>query len=662
MGRGIVKFLNLGYLAACAVSIWAICTKPIISTTVNLDMTPEKLGEVLQPLFVNATGSESSSESSSESRAFITRDATEKSILDYVTVERIADSFRSDDPKKNGLHLSIPISVAAKYAFDLKNLNVINEVVVANIDTVLNQTCETLSTPLTTFVFSITKEFALDALETSINEQIKNAVGDESSPITPEEVEDIYNNVYEALSTNEGSIPLTDLTDVIINGKDGEGTSALSILNKFTRYNYEECNPQPTEEEFAANPGKYFLKDPGTNNYEVAETYDSTATYYTYKYVLCDPQPTEEKFTANPGKFYTLDPVTNEFVLAETYSSEAEYWRNDKPYTQEDLDRIDIETQMEEALKAVPGLVDNETKKADGLDEETFNATLKSEKYYISSDGKYVKAAYDEGSKQLFIETSEGYQQLESTPDDFEATLASTKYYIMVDGELQKATHYDPNVEYYTSEATIKDIDSALVALINQYLLQKDPNSSESGENEESRAIKRESTGPLTNTKSKEELNAALKEFAYKYIPLDKIASVNDAAGKYVPIALLAIVILVAFPWALLALVTLIRTLRRDKVWTKPWIVIVLAFPQLILGLVLTYGLKHGLPIAARFVEILQKVLDAGVSANISTLCLIPSFVYLGVLVYSFIYMFFAHGPKVQYKLRRRYRRDRYYY
>lgn len=658
MGKGIIRFLNLGYLAACAVSIWAVCTKPIIRTTVNLDMTPEKLGEVLQPLFVNATGSSTDS----ESRAFITRDATEKSILDYITAERIADSFRSEDPKKNGLHLSVPISIAAKYAFDLKNLNVINEVVVANIDTVLNQTCETLSTPLTTFVFSITKEFAIDALETSINEQIKNAVGDDSSPITPEEVEDIYNNVYEALSTNEGSIPLTDLTDVIINGKDGEGTSALSILNKFTRYVYEECNPQPTEEDFNANPGKYFIKDTVSDKYVVAETYESTATYYVYSYVECDPQPTEEEFNANPGKFYTYDSATEEFVLAETYSSEATYYRNDKPYTQEDLDRIDIETQMEEALKSVPGLVDNETKKAEGLDEETFNATLKSNKYYISSDGKYVKAAYNEASMQLFIETSEGYQPVESIPEDFNDTLESTKYYIMVDGELQKATHYDPNVEYYTSEATVKDIDSALVALINQYLLQKDPNSSQNGESEESRAIKRESTGPLTNTKSKEELNAALKEFAYKYIPLDKISSVNDSAGKYVPIALLAIVGLVAFPWVLLALVTLIRTLRRDKVWTKPWIVIVLAFPQLIFGLVLTYGLKYGLPYAAKFVEILQKVLDAGVSANISTLCLIPSFVYLGVIAYSIVYMFFAHGAKVQYKLRRRHRRERYDY
>ena len=655
MGKGIVRILNLGYLAACAVSIWAVCTKPIISTTVNLDMTPEKLGEVLQPLFVNATGSGTDS----ESRAFTTRDATEKSILDYITAERIADSFRSDDPEKNGLHLSIPITIAAKYAFDLKNLNVINEVVVANIDVVLNQACETLSTPLTNFVFSITKEFALDALETSINEQIKNAIG-EDSPISSQEVEDIYNNVYEALSTNEGSIPLSDLTDVIINGKDGEGTSALSILNKFTRYDYEKCDPQPTEEEFNANPGKYFIKDTTNDKYVVAETYQSTATYYVYRYVECDPQPTEEEFNANPGKFYTYDSEKEDFVLAETYSSEATYYRNDKPYTQEDLDRIDIESQMEEALKEVPGLVDNEIKEAKDLDEETFNATLKSDKYYISNDGKYVKAAYNEASKELFIETSEGYEPVESNPEDFNDTLASTKYYILVDGELEKATSYDPDVQYYTNEATIKDIDSALVALINQYLLQKDPNSSENGESEESRAIKRENTGPLTNAKSKEELNAALKEFAYKYIPLDKIASVNDAAGKYVPIALLALVALVAFPWALLALVTLIRTLRRDKVWTKPWIVIVFAFPQLIFGLVLTYGLQYGLPIAGKYVEIIQQILDTGVSANLKTLCLIPSFVYLGVIIYSFVYIFFAHNAKVQYKLERRARRGRY--
>ena len=648
MGKGIVRLLNLGYLAACAVSIWAVCTKPIVTTSVNLDMTPEKLGEVLQPLFANATGS-----GSSESRAFVTREAkTEKEITDYITVDRIADAFRSDDPEKNGLHLSIPVTIAAKYAFDLKNYNVINEIVVANIETVLDRACTTLSTPLTNFIFSITKEFAIDALEASINEQIKNAIG-EDSPISATEVEEIYNNVYEALSTNEGSIPLSDLTDVIINGKDGEGTSALSILNKFTRYVYQECDPALTEEVWAANPTEYFIHDDEADKYVNTETFKDGVTYFTYIYEACDPAPTQEEYAAEPAKYFVFDSDANKYVNTETYNSEASYFvRKDNPYTQEDLDRVDIEGQMEDALKSVPGLVDNEYVEATDVSEAQFLATLKSTKYYLSKDGLYTQASFGENYQELYIKNGDNYEYVGINPEDFDSTLQSTVYWILDGEEYKIATTYSADTKYYTSVATIKDIDSALVALINEYLLKKG-GSSEGGD-ESSAYLRSSRAEALTNAKSKEELNAALKEFAYKYIPLDKISSVNDRAGKYVPLALLGIVVLVAFPWALFALVTFIRTLRRDKVWTKPWIIFVLAFPQVIFGFVITYGLKYGLPLVGRLVEIVQKVLDTGVSAEITTLCLIPSFVYLGVLVYTIIYACFAHDPKAQYKFEKR--------
>ena len=647
MGKGIVRLLNLGYLAACAVSIWAVCTKPIVSTSVNLDMTPEKLGEVLEPLFVNATGSKS------EHRAFTTREVqTEKQITDYITAARIADAFRSDDPEKNGLHLSVPITVQAKYAFDLKNKNVIKEIVIANIEKVLDNTCNTLSTPLTNFVFSITKEFAIDALETSINQQIKEAVG-EDSPITTEEVEEIYNNVYEALSTNEGSIPLSDLTDVIINGKDGEGTSALSILNKFTRYYWQECDPPLTAEAWAANPTEYFIHNDEADKYENTESFVPEVKYYTYIYEACDPALTEEQYAADPTKYFVFDSEANKYVNTETFISEASYFvRKENPYTQEDLDRVDIEGQMEDALKSVPGLVDNEYIEATDLTQAQFLATLKSTKYYLSKDGLYTPASYGESYQELYIKNGEEYEFVGPFPADFDSTLLSTTFYILVGEEYQLASTYSEETKYYTSVATIKDIDSALVALINEYLLRK----GEGGQSgEENKAHLRATRAEvLTNAKSKEELNAALKEFAYRYIPMDKITSINDRAGTYVPIALLGIVILTAFPWALLALVTFIRTLRRDKVWTKPWVVFVLAFPQLIFGLIITYGLKYGLPLVGRLVEIVQKVLDTGVSAEISTLCLIPSFVYLGLIVYTIVYACFAHDPKAQYKFEKR--------
>ena len=245
-------------------------------------------------------------------------------------------------------------------------------------------------------------------------------------------------------------------------------------------------------------------------------------------------------------------------------------------------------------------------------------------------------------------------------PPDFNENLKSNTYYVLNGDNYEEAVNvFNAEATYYTSQAIVKDIDTALVALINQYLLNKGE-SSEGGE--ENRAVVRGIREQLTNAKSKEELNAALKEFAYKFIPRDAITAANDSAGKYVPFVLLGIVVLVAFPWALLALVTLIRTFRKYKVWTKPGIVIILAFPQLLFGLVLTYGLKYGLPIAAKAVEIIQKVLDAGATADLQTLCLVPSFVYLAVFAYSIFYIFFAHNAKVEYKLRKRAMMARRYY
>jgi len=654
MGKGIVKFLNLGYLAACAVSIWAICTKPIFKASVKLDMTPEKLGEILQPLFASETSS------GSESRASAVRG--DKQITDYITVERIANSFvNEEEPEKSGLHLSMDVTVAAKYAFDLKNLNVINELVTNNIDNLLDTACDVLSGPLTNFVMSITREFAIDALTTSLDQQVKNALGGDSS-ITTQEVEDIYNNVYAALSSNEGSIPLSNLTDVIIHGNDETDTSALSILNDHAPYDYQECDPQPSEEVYNANPSEYFVKN-AEEKYVNPESYDSEATYYTYIYVVCDPQPSAEAFAKNPAKYFVLDSVTASYKNTESYSATAEYYERKKAreYTQEDLDRVDIEGQMEAALKDVPGLVENTYTLAEGLDAETYNATLRSVKYYLHQDALYTPAAYGENEMELWVKDGDDFTKvLLPNPPDFNETLKSNTYYVLNGENYEEAVNvFNAEATYYTSQAIVKDIDTALAALINQYLLNKGESS---GEGEESRAVVRGIREQLTNSKSKEELNAALKEFAYKYIPRDAITAANDSAGKYVPYVLLGIVVLVAFPWALLALVTLIRTFRKYKVWTKPGIVIILAFPQLLFGLVLTYGLKYGLPLAAKAVDIIQKVLDAGATADLRTLCLAPSFVYLAVFAYSIFYVFFAHNAKVEYKLRKRAMMARRYY
>lgn len=658
MKKGIVRILNLGYLAACAVSIWAICTQPIFKTAVNLDMTSDELGTVLAPLFLNNT--DSGSDSKSTSRVVASRDAeTKKQVTDYITAQRIADAFKDPQhPENDGIHLTVEISVPAKYAFDLSNTQIINELVVENIDSVLTNTCEALATPLTNFVFSIAQEFAIDALTASLDAQIKNALGSDAS-ISDQEVQDIYDNVYAALSSNDGSIPLESLTNIIIHGNGDGDTSALTVLNDHSAFEYVECDPKPTEEQYNANPTEYFVLN-AEEKYVNPEAYNEEATYYTYVYKLCDPQPSVEAFNRTPAKYFVL--VDGKYINNETYSESATYYerKKAKEYTQEDLDRVDIEAQMEDALKNVPGLVENEYTEATDLDKDTYNATLKSTKYYLYDGVSYAPAAYGEHLSELY---DEDHNRVLPNPleSEFNKTLESNTYYVFDGNDYLKATNvFADGTVYYTSQATVKDIDTALVALLNEYLLKKGDGESSGDGN---KAIKRDSSsGSLTNAKSKNEVNAALKEFAYKYIPLERVTAVNDSAGKLVPFVLLTIVLVVGFPWALLALVTFIRTLRRDKVWTKPWIVIVLAAPQVLFGLILTYGLKYGLALAAKSLEIIQKVLDVGVTAELQTICLVPSFVYFIVVAYSIIYAFFAHGAKVQYKLKKRAMRRRRQY
>ena len=643
MGRTLVKILNIGYLAAAAVSIWSLTNHPIFQTSVDVDMTPTKLGELLEPLFKESIKSSPRTRDSSSEK---------KEITDYITAESIADAFVDPDhPEKSGFHLSIPLKIDSKYAFQLKNPNVIKETVVDNVYTIVGNSCDTLSAPLTRFVFHITEQFALTALEQAIQAQIDTAIAD-GSKVDPVVVKEIYENVYTALKDNEDSIPISDLTDIIINGKDG-GASALSILNEYVRYKYQDVTI--TEEEWASNKTEYFVYL-GSGRYENTETYDSSAQYKTYIYESCDPALKKEDFDANPTKYFVFDSESNKYINTTEFDEKAEYFaRKEDPYTEEDLNRIDIEGKMEEALNEVPGLVETKFVEVpkDKIDVNIFNKSLKSNKYFITNGaGVFDYATFEDSAKTLYVkgvdeEGVETYIKVTEAITDFNDTLVSSSFFIKVEEDYVAAKYpFSDSTTYYASQASINDIDTALLALLNQYLLKKEGGS-------DGKAITR--AEPLLSAKSQDEIKAALQEFIMtKFIPMDKIEEFSNRYGKMAPYILLIIVLLVAFPWALFALVTLIRTFRKYKCWTKPWIVIVLAFPQLFFGFILTYGAKYALDIAGDKVELIRKLLDSGMTVNISTLCLVPSFVYLAVFAYTFIYIICAHGVKRQYKFRKR--------
>ena len=434
----------------------------------------------------------------------------------------------------------------------------------------------------------------------------------------------------------------------------------MSLLNETPTY--RECSPQPTETQV---------------NEDIAKAEGEEKTYY-IKVVGED-----EKVS---------------YVHPEVWSEDETYYYL-KVYTEEDINKIDIESKMSEALDEVPGLLETSFKLANPS-EEDFNKSIEAQHFYIFDGYKYVNAksfseedvyysrlySLCEGSElekveanpdryflmdehNVFYKTSvydsslQYYKALDSyapcevtvTEEMFNNDLMSSDYMLKDGDSYRYATAWDSSATYYYFETTVNDIDTALTALINSYLLGKEESSSSS---EPSRSfVAREDI--LTLTKSEQELRAAIKEFVLTFIPLEQLDQVSVQFGTYVPFVLLGIIAFFALPWVWFAFITIIRTLRKKKVWTRPWIVIFWAFPQVLLGLVITHGTKYAIPFLAEKIEIV-KTYAQNFNLNIETGCLIPSYVYLFILGFSIVYAIFKHPVKVEYKQEKRIRKNYY--
>ena len=645
MRRTIVKLLNLVYIAAAAFAVYSVCTKPILRTSVTLTATADDIGEKLEPLLNQAA---------EESRSYNLREEEpkKKEISDYITAEAIADAFR----KHGNLELPVEISIPASVAFDIKNKNLINELVLDNIYKTVDTALDKIIPPLQTFIFTITEEFAVDALKQAIDAQIEKFLG-EGNEIAIEQVEEIYNNIFEVLNQHE-PVPIEDLTGIIVGTDEGTDASALTILNSNP---YRLCNPQPNEDDVNSDLEKYFIRDE-EGNYVNPTEYSPDATYYV-----------------------------------------------SKVYTQEDIDRVDVQQKMTDALDEVPGLVATEFEEATPTAEE-FAATIQSHHYFVYTGSKYVNAqTFDEetvyynrkyilcegsdldkveanpvryyfvdenglyvkspiyDSSRTYYKTADvdGYELAEHQPtaEEFANDLYSIKYYTESDNIYTPAKSYNSATKYYVYKTTVNDIDSALTVLINSYLLGK----GEEGGESRSRSVTRSDI--MAYSKSQAELRAAVKEFVLKVIPTEQIEQLNAQFGTYVPFAFLGIIALIAFPWGWFAFITIIRTMRRKKCWAKPRVVFILAFPELLFGFILTYGVRRLLPFLAGKIEIVNKI-SQYLSFDLETSCFVPSIIYLGMLAFTIIYAIFANPLKIEYRQekrlarleKKRRRKEMYYY
>ena len=664
MRKFFVKLFNLIYLAGAAVSIWALCTKPVVNTQVGLSLTSDQVADRLYEIFNKQSGggSEGGSEASSY-RVTYREEASEEKI----TKEDIKEAF------PNGFSLKVGVKIEAKDAFNIKNKSLLKNSIAKSIEESLSNVVGKVTDGLHSLIKTVSEKLAKEELANALNEQI-NQYFEGATPVTEEQVQAIYDNVYNTIN-QEGDVTVEDLATSILGEKDPETGeypegSLLGLLEEKKEesggYLYTAADPQPNSEAVAADIAK-----------EEAEK-----VYYV-KQVTIDPETSEEKTEYVHPTAYTLDTI---------------YYV--QKYNIENITGEDIADQLADSLSSIPGLVEDKRTTATPTEEE-FNATVVSSVHYYSPEGinakTFVPGKVFDSTKNYYtvakadpqpesavveaelsepaalrhyvVKTNEGYAFPESveadveyyiitaapgvTSEEYYNTAASNKYKVKTGEETYEfAKIYDSTAEYFVETKIVNDVDTALAKLIEQML--GGGGSSSEGEEPARAHLRFEGEGESEKT-SQEELEEAIKEYLYKLIPMDKINAFAESADKYSTYVVLGVIGLLVFPWALFALVTLIRTLRRKKCWTKPWIVFVFAFPQLFLGLILTYGAQYILPLLEKLVPQVHEFLtQVQLGLDIRTGCLIPSFIYCGMIVFTIIYAIFAHRLKVEYKFEKR--------
>lgn len=136
------------------------------------------------------------------------------------------------------------------------------------------------------------------------------------------------------------------------------------------------------------------------------------------------------------------------------------------------------------------------------------------------------------------------------------------------------------------------------------------------------------------------------KLYAHNMLP-DVFYTIID----YSSLGLFIGVIVFAVIWAILIVITLIRTFSSKKPWTifGPWFWIVGSL-QVVLGLALTIFCKFYLP----SMSFMQRALEGSPIKSLAvaprTSMLIPSMIFLGMIVFAIVYTIIAHPVKKEYK------------
>jgi len=607
MNKGLVKILNIVYIIGAGVSLYALCTRPMISLTANVNFTGEQIGRALNTVLGKNLDSGSSSEHIVESRAETRADGEFGiELSDYVNAEKIATYF------PNGLKREFTIKVDVKKAFDLKNERLLDEILEENIYSLVDGVVDELMPPLKRMFRDIFEGFATESLAEQINNYIEEWFP-ESETASTEEVAQVFENVFDLVDQGE-PVTVEELADTILNGNEAGEGGVLSIINS-RGGKYIAWDPQPTQEEVEADISaeegeeKYYLLDTvkyvhNTEEYSESKTYHGPGPDYP------TVSPTPEQ--VNADKDQTDEELQQYFVVysktykhnTEAYDSETTYYKQIN-YTGEDVDADEITAKMTDALQDVEGLV--ETKYVLVTDAETGDPITPAD---LAED-----MAKPEEDRVYYVKDGEGNYVL---PEEG------------AEGPFYKKTKY------------VNDVETALNALIQSLI--------DSGANKgKTRAVRAEEL----SAEQEKTLNDTVKELVMNLLGQLNLTERTGVVGQKAPLILFALVALFALPWAYFALFTFIRTMRQDKCWTRPIIILFWCLPQAVFGILVKYGSKAAWKTVSQNVEQLKEFSNS-ISFDMTTGAVIPAFVYMGMAVLTIVYWIVRHPVKAEYKQKKR--------
>ena len=539
--KTLLKFMNLVYIAGAGVAIYGMCTKPIVSVDIGIELTSKQVGTYVAQAF--GVANKTSKEYTVRLTYRAESESDKETFKDWLTEEKIANAF----PK--GLSIHKPIEVPLAKAFEFKNQNILKETVVENLDAFINEAVDKVAPGVHNLFKEAAEDKAKDVLHDEINQMITDFFGDDASQqVTEEEVQEIFDNIYALVEDNSASAD--QITGAIL-GQDENEAGLYKILAERAAQNDNKQIANVSEERFndekGNDPATLFVKE-GDEFVPISGDYDPEATYY-------------EEY--NPDK-----------VNAENISDA-----------------------IIDSLEAFDGMVEH--------------------------TGTYKLC--DPQPTQSQVEA------------DLLKAEADRKYFIKDGDNYVRPTEWNDSVEYYKEEVLINDVDTALAYLLDQIL---------NGEKSDKVAHR---VSRAEAEKSEADVRKVLNDYIRKFIPVSAIDGVSAKIGNKVAYILLGVVAFFILPWAWFGLLTLVRTLRRRKCWTRAWMVFVLAFPQLILGIILRYGTTGILSAVGNKVEILKTISQIVVPV-IRFNCLWASFVYLAMIPFGLIYLVVASPFKHQWR------------